>query len=180
MIETWVTSDTHFHHAALMKHYEDRGKFATIEELDEWMIDEWNARVKKNDVVFHMGDFGCFDINKNVEIVRRLNGKLHLVPGNHDRKLIKDERFQRRCSIIYQKDAAVSIEGQQIHLYHFPIWEWEQIHRGWWHLHGHLHAKPHGIPGKIMDAGADGNGLVPYHFDEVRAYMASRPVREHH
>lgn len=180
-IETWFTSDTHFLHEALLQHYEDRGRFANAVEMTEWMIEAWNKLIKPKDIVFHIGDFGAWDTDATVKVARRLNGKLHLVPGNHDRKLIQHRGFIERCSMIYPYSMAeISVEGQKIHLCHFPIWEWMQIHRGWWHIHGHVHGKPTGIPGKILDVGVDGHGLVPYHFDEVRAHMESRPVRFHH
>lgn len=181
MSEIWFTSDTHFTHGNLMKHYPDRARFKDEDEMKEWMIQEWNKRIQPKDTVYHIGDFGGKDADKDLKVARRLKGRLFYVPGNHDRKIVKLRGFQERCSMLYPYSyAEISIDKQKIVLCHFPIWEWNQIHREAWHIHGHVHAKPTGIPGKIMDAGVDGNGLVPYHFEDVRRHMNKRPVRFHH
>ncbi len=165
-----------------MKHYPTgRGRFENVNDLDDYMVQQWNARIGKRDRVFHIGDFGSFDIEHSIKILRRLNGEKILVPGNHDRKHTRDERFRSLWSKIFPYSyAEVSVEGQRIVLCHFPIWEWMQIHRGWWHIHGHVHGKPTGIPGKILDVGVDGHDLLPWSWEEVSAYMNDRPVRTHH
>lgn len=181
MSETWFTSDTHFSHQNLMQHYKHRLDCGSVENMIEVMIAKWNDRVRPGDTVYHTGDFGGKDSLLDAKIAWRLNGKLHFLPGNHDRKILKQPKFVNRCSVIYPYSyAEISIDKQKIVLCHYPIWEWNQLHRGWWHLHGHLHAKPHGIPGKIMDIGSDGNDLAPYHLDEVRKFMDARPIRYHH
>jgi calcineurin-like phosphoesterase family protein len=180
-MNTFFISDTHFGHANLMKHYPDRNRFGTVEELDEWMIQEWNKKIGKKDKVYHIGDFGSFNVEHSTRVVRRLNGSKELVPGNHDKKHIKTDAFAREWAAIHPYSyKEISVEGQQIVLSHFPIWEWMQIHRGWWHVHGHVHGKPTGIPGKIIDAGVDGSGLLPRSFEEVKAYMDARELRTHH
>lgn len=179
MSEIWFTSDTHFTHGNIMRHYKDRERFADEDEMCEYMVQQWNSMIHRRDTVFHIGDFGGHDASKDVRVARRLNGKLHFVPGNHDRRLLKT-RFTERCARVYPYSyAEVSINKQKIILCHFPIWEWNGINRGTWHIHGHVHGKPTGIPGKIMDVGVDGNGLVPYHFTEVAEFMEQREVRHH-
>lgn len=181
MSEIWFTSDTHFTHGNLMKYYSHRAAFADEEEMAEGMVKLWNERIRPKDIVYHCGDFGGKDAQKDARLACRLNGRLHFLPGNHDKKILKERKFQVKCSVIYDYSyAEISINRQKIVLCHFPIWEWNGIHRGTWHIHGHVHGKPTGIPGKIMDVGADGNGLVPYHFDEVIRHMNERPIRYHH
>lgn len=180
-MNTFFASDTHFGHEALMKHYPDRGRFASVDEVDEHMIDNWNSKIGRKDLVYHIGDFGSFNVEHSIKIVRRLNGRKELVPGNHDRKHIASPIFAREWSQIHPYSyREISVEGQRIALCHFPLWEWMQIHRGWWHIHGHVHGKPTGIPGKILDVGVDGNNLTPWSFDEVKAFMEARPTRFHH
>lgn len=182
MTDIWFTSDTHFTHRNIMKHYPARSRFGEDEEaMCEWMIDQWNDMIKPKDTVYHIGDFGGYDTDRDVKVAAKLNGRLHYLPGNHDRKIVKNEKFQRRCSVMYPYSyAEISVEGQKIVICHFPIWEWNQMNRGVWHLHGHVHGKPTGIPGKIKDVSADGHGLLPYHFDEIREFMDLHPVRHHH
>lgn len=180
-MNTFFISDTHFTHDNLRVHYPARAAFRSVDELDEKMIETWNARISPKDKVYHIGDFGGWDIEKTSRIAHRLNGSKELIPGNHDKKALKDPKFQRAWSKIHPYSYhEISCEGQMIVLCHFPIWEWMQIHRGWWHLHGHVHGKPTGIPGKILDVGVDGHDLLPWSFDQVKRHMDNRPTRMHH
>ena len=51
---TWITSDTHFFHNRIIQ-YEDR-PFANAMEMNEQMIERWNSVVRKDDLVYHLGD----------------------------------------------------------------------------------------------------------------------------
>lgn len=179
--EIWFTSDTHFHHRNLMQHYAHRSVFADEVEMTEFQITLWNSLIKPKDIVYHIGDFGAYHHADSIAVVKRLNGRKHLVPGNHDIKLIKQAEFTRHWTEVFPYSyKEISVDKQKIILCHYPIWEWNQLHRGSWHLHGHLHGKPHGIPGKILDVGVDGNALRPYNLSDVREFMETRPVRYHH
>lgn len=181
MKNIWFAGDTHFGHDNLRKHYPARAAFASVQEQDEWMIQDWNSKVRPRDDVYFLGDFGCFNQDHEVRVINRLHGRIHYVPGNHDRKLIKRSGFQKRVSTLFPFSyGEVKIDGTYIVLSHFPIWEWERMHYGSWHIHGHVHAKPTGVPGKIFDAGVDGNNLSVYNFEEVRDFMNSREIRTHH
>lgn len=80
--DTFFTSDTHFYHTNILK-YCNR-PFKNTEEMNAILIEKWNAKVKKDDVIWHLGDF-CFGGKDNIkEIFPKLNGKINLVLGNHD------------------------------------------------------------------------------------------------
>ncbi len=53
---------------------------------DEAIIAAWNSRVKDDDVVWFLGDFGFKDTKKMQEIGRRLKGHKRMIMGNHDRE----------------------------------------------------------------------------------------------
>lgn len=181
MKNTWFASDTHFGHNNLRAHYAHRAEFDSCLEQDEWMIRDWNSRVHDRDDVYFVGDFGCYDQDYECTVLKRLKGKIHFVPGNHDRKLIKRPELIKRVTTLYPFSyGELKIDGKYIVLSHFPIWEWERMHHGAWHIHGHVHAKPTGVPGKIFDAGVDGNYLSVYNFEEVRSHMNSCEIRKHH
>ena len=59
--------------------------FAGAEEMNEAMIEKWNARVRKKDEVVIIGDLSFGSAQETNELVRRLKGKLYLIKGNHDR-----------------------------------------------------------------------------------------------
>ena len=52
----YITSDTWFGRPQILQ-IANRRDFQTIEEMDAVLIKNWNKKVKKNDVVFHLGNF---------------------------------------------------------------------------------------------------------------------------
>ena len=84
----YVTSDTHFNHSNIIR-YCNR-PFKDVDEMNEALIDNWNSVVGKNDKVIHLGDFAFGNRAKVENVFKRLNGKIDIVLGNHDRLKIKD------------------------------------------------------------------------------------------
>jgi calcineurin-like phosphoesterase family protein len=67
--------------------------------MDREIIRRWNERVKPNDTVIHMGDFGFLKGEKNFEYYRQqLNGNLVLFKGNHDNNNSMNSILQ--CGVI--------------------------------------------------------------------------------
>lgn len=85
----YISSDSHFDHANVLKFIDEktgiriRPEFDTIEEMNEEIIKRHNSVVSVNDTFYHLGDVG-FNKNKLNNILPRLNGKKRLVLGNHD------------------------------------------------------------------------------------------------
>lgn len=75
------TADLHFDHANIIK-YCDR-PFADVDEMNEGLVQRWNAVVSPGDRVTVLGDFSLS--TKSLHWVRKLNGRKVLVAGNHDR-----------------------------------------------------------------------------------------------
>lgn len=78
----WFTSDTHFGHAKVIE-YCDR-PFTDIREMDNELVKRWNAKVKKGDLVWHLGDFALASKEYVADIVSQLHGEIRLIKGNHD------------------------------------------------------------------------------------------------
>lgn len=78
----WFTSDTHFGHVKDFL-WAPRG-FNSIEEHDEIIIKNWNEIVNPNDDIYHLGDVMLNDNDHGIECINRLNGRIHLILGNHD------------------------------------------------------------------------------------------------
>lgn len=77
MNRVFVISDHHFGHQKIID-FESR-PFASAEEMDDYMIRQWNAVVAKNDRVFHLGDFSFYNKEKTKAIVEQLNGQKFLI-----------------------------------------------------------------------------------------------------
>lgn len=131
----YYISDTHFGHQNIIRHCSR--PFSSAEEMNETIISNWNKVVKPNDDVYHLGDVGHTSVNL-VEILGCLNGKKHLVIGNHDRKPLKDRDF-RKCFVEIHNMIEIADAGEQIVLCHYPLAEWNGYFKGTWHFYGHIH-----------------------------------------
>ena len=79
----YFTSDLHFDHAKAIKLC--LRPFATIEEMNQALIDNWNKTVTSKDEVYILGDITLsHNAEKAQNYLLQLNGIKHLVKGNHD------------------------------------------------------------------------------------------------
>lgn len=87
---TWVISDTHFNHNAILTFNDDTGKpvrpFDSVDQMNQCMLDNWNDTVKDGDTVIHCGDvlFGMDKVEWLQANFAKLPGKKKLALGNHD------------------------------------------------------------------------------------------------
>ena len=116
-------------------------------EHDKIIIENWNKKVNNNDTVYILGDIGRLGNNKDnayiCSIISQLKGKSKiLVVGNHDVKGLKDNRIsQLFTEITPYKEITDNFNGMNhnIVLSHYPILFWNNQHKGWIHLYGHVH-----------------------------------------
>ena len=138
MTNRFVISDTHFGHTnswQLFKRPDGSPlrPFTSTEEMDEAMIERWNAKVQPHDVVYHLGDVV---INrKYLHLVKRLNGKKRLVRGNHD--IFKDQDYR---DVGFDSLYGVRVFTDKFILSHIPLHPDCITHRFKVNVHGHLHA----------------------------------------
>lgn len=172
MKSSYFTSDHHFYHYNIIK-YTQR-PFSSTEEMNEAMFQNWNAVIKPDDYVYHLGDFAFCDVYKACDLLDRLNGIKFLIEGNHDRKLLKEKRFRDKFGWI-DKMAGVEVNGQYIILCHYAMRVWDKSHHGSWQLFGHSHAKLPDLPDSLsMDVGVDTNDFKPYSFDDIKQIMSKK------
>lgn len=77
----WFTSDEHYDHRNVIKYC--ARPFTDVDAMREEMIRRHNARVAHEDDVWHLGDFSLSESTVPL-VLPRLNGRHHLVTGNHD------------------------------------------------------------------------------------------------
>lgn len=166
----YFTADTHFGHDNIRRHC---GRpFKTVAKMDATLIANWNARVRAGDTVYHLGDF-AFKSSKGVEDYRRrLNGRIHLIRGNHDSK--EPGRLEAIFDSVHPL-LCITIEGQTIVLCHYAMRVWEKKHHGSWHLYGHTHGRLKDDSLSLsLDVGVDCNNYLPISFPEVRQRMVEK------
>lgn len=174
----FFTSDTHFWHNKIIMLA--KRPFTDVLEMNETLIERWNNKVGKGDHVYHLGDFSFGTAEQTLETLKRLNGNIHLVLGNHDKVIAKSGHIKAQfASVSSYKE--IKIADQALMLFHYPIAEWNKIHYGSWHLYGHVHGNRN-IDGKALDVGIDGplSNYDLLHFEEIKEFMKDRPVLTHH
>lgn len=83
MTRTWFTSDHHLGHDNIITL--SGRPFGTVEEMNEVLIERHNEVVRKNDLVWVLGDVAMGKIKETLPLWARFNGRKILVAGNHDR-----------------------------------------------------------------------------------------------
>ena len=80
----YATADEHYFHEGMITHC---GRpFDNVHEMNNLMINCNNKNIKKNDEVYHVGDFMWGEDYEMLKtLLKRLNGRHHLILGNHDR-----------------------------------------------------------------------------------------------
>lgn len=125
----YVISDLHLGHANILKHSGDLRGGTTLEEHDQWIIDQWNSVVTKQDLVYVLGDVA---MNRQaLHKVKRLKGSKHLCKGNHDIESLK--AYQEYFATIY----GIHNHRRVFWMSHAPIHPGSL--RGMFNLHGHTH-----------------------------------------
>ncbi len=118
--QVFFTSDTHF--SLERKVRLKQVPFKTVEEMDKELINRWNSVVGTNDVVYHLGDFGDYNL------VKKLNGKVILICGNYEKNDYKDfQKFRQRLKAlgffeVYEKGLSLDekLLGERVFLTHKP------------------------------------------------------------
>ena len=115
----YYIADLHFFHGALNEKMDRRG-FASVEEMNEYMIEKWNKKVRKNDDVVIIGDLSWGNVQETNALLQRLKGKLYLVCGNHDRFVNNKEMNLDRFKWV-KHYAELSDNRRKVVLCHYPI-----------------------------------------------------------
>jgi calcineurin-like phosphoesterase family protein len=170
MSRVFFTADTHFGCARTLA--VRKRPFASVEEMDEVLIARWNAAVREDDEVYHLGDFATLEGDNLGAVLDRLSGRIHVLLGNND---AADAIARARRFVSVAEMRELTLEGQRIFLCHYPMRDWPNAWRGAWHLFGHVHGRLDREPlGLSLDVGVDSHGYAPVPFASVARAMAGR------
>ena len=139
--KTYVTSDLHFNHTGVLSM--ERKQFSTIEEHNEYIINEYNKVVHENDTCYILGDVGFINpkhssLKELSILVKRLHGKKILIRGNHDIFTNQEAINQLGFSAVYDGPIYLPYSKGSIILSHEPVQEC--FHNPYCiNVHGHLH-----------------------------------------
>ncbi|WP_106791164.1 metallophosphoesterase family protein [Aquimarina sp. Aq78] len=176
MGKIFFTSDHHFGHSNIIK-FSNR-PFQSIEEMNEVLIDKWNEKIRKNDHVYHLGDVGLINPKKLEKILSRLNGKIYLIKGNHEKSAEScKDRFEwiKDYYELIVNDADFEKGNQLLVLFHYGMRVWNASHWGTYHLYGHSHGTLPDNPNSLsFDIGVDCHNFYPLSYSDVKSIMLSK------
>jgi calcineurin-like phosphoesterase family protein len=179
-------SDPHWGHKNIISL--SKRPFATIEEMNEAFIENYNRTVPKDGTVIWTGD--CFFLGKPraKEIMDRLHGIKLLVRGNHDMKPV--DMYKIGFTLVCES-MEMMIAGERVKISHFPykpqftLWQkflklirgpkrhydlrylnLRPVDNGGWLIHGHTH-NPNRLNGKQIHVGVDAWNYAPVSYNQI-------------
>lgn len=186
----FYTADLHLGHARIIDFC--KRPFATVEEMNETLVANWNRVVQKGDRVFVVGDFSMkMERTALRTLFDRLEGDKHLLIGNHDHDDVLKLSWASKRDIATVDDPI----GKKVVLCHYGLREWPHFFRGALHFYGHSHCN---LPGnsrsddvgvdavaryRALAAGRDAlspDDFAPVTLDEMLTYMNPRPLYDPH
>ena len=186
----YFTSDVHFGHKNVLRYHPKRRVEANImydtltdnsnealRQHDEWLIDLWNSTVRKQDYVFHLGDFSWYNAGQTEKLLNKLHGRKFFIRGNHDQAIrnldnyfewvgdIKEAKFTNNQFKFIDPNETFCVE-----MCHYPLLTWNRRSHGSVCAHGHTHGALDDFntnSGELrVDVGID-SMLGNYHFIEL-------------
>ena len=177
----YFISDTHFGHRRILQY--SRQIFDNIEQMDQAILNEINAVVGVNDVLYILGDFCIY--NKEPIYYRSLIqcSKVHIVLGNHDLcRKGKIRNFDGFTTVNHVNQ--IIAYNKKIYLSHYPHRSWPSSHKGSYHLYGHVHGKldheDRSSTRRTLDVGVDNTSNYgkplgqPWSFKEIQKILDER------
>ena len=161
MSKTFVIADTHFGDDNIRK-FENR-PFDTVIQMTRGLIERWNETVSENDTVYVLGDFCVESEIKTVLAENKLNGKIILIVGNHD-KGFEEEYRKYGVEVI---EHPIILDGFWI-LSHEPMYVSEQTPYA--NVFGHVHNNPmyKTVSSRSYCVSAERIGFMPIDFEVVK------------
>lgn len=188
----FYTSDLHFGHANIIRHC--NRPFASVEEMDEALIKNWNAKVTNGDTVYILGDLMFRNKIPPEEYLSSLKGKKYLVVGNHDKAWMKKVDLSK-WFVDVEMMRFFTESQRKITICHYPMMSWPFSNHEGWMIYGHIHENTNvdywpliAHNTHMLNAGVDINGFSPVSFEEMQQnnlehiakWAARRIVEENH
>lgn len=174
----YFTSDLHLYHDRAFV-YEPRG-FNNIYDMNDAIVKNWNSIVTEEDEVYILGDLMLNDNDNAIKLVKQLNGKIHIILGNHD--TVTRTNLYRECHNVIDVSYATVIKYKGYHFYlsHYPTMtgnlEKESLKQCMCCLFGHTHSKDkfyNDIP-FMYNVAADAHNCTPVNIDTIIEDMKAK------
>tara|TARA_B110000967_G_scaffold75441_1_gene78072 strand:+ start:2394 stop:2918 length:525 start_codon:yes stop_codon:yes gene_type:complete len=136
-MKIFVTSNQQFGRAGSIKAY--KRPFTDVEEMDKYLIKQWNTVVNTEDTVFVLGNF-AWDPESGEKLTKLLNGSIYVLPGEWD-KASKDISDIAGSTLKYHVAAIKQITALKAVLSYWPLTDWPKKKNGFISFIGHPNKK---------------------------------------
>ena len=169
----YFTSDLHFCHNKSFL-FTPRG-FDNVEDMNKAIVENWNNIITDEDEIYVLGDLMLNDNVEGMRLLSSLNGKIHIILGNHD----TDARLQLYMNVHNIEDMCYStiIKYNKYHFYlsHYPsltssMRDEKPVKHCLINLHGHTHQDVNFLFEEnpfIYHVGVDSHNCSPVSVEEV-------------
>lgn len=168
--KTFFTSDLHLNHFNIAKYC--YRPFESRKEMNDALIANWNSVVPEDGIVVCCGDFTLIreeNLREYEKLAKKLNGRILLIRGNHDRVplVIEDNPDSKFIAIVDM--ARLVIDGVRIMATHYPLLAYPAEYQIFGHIHTMSDGTVHGTDGPVVnklnknqyDVGVDQNNYTP-------------------
>ena len=183
-MNNWFTSDWHLGHEKLI--LQGRG-FSSIEEHDQYILDNVFSYTKPGDNLYLLGDifwkYSSHAVAQLMGSFKKHKLRIFWIFGNHDKKSWVNFKVVQWAGQI--KD--ITIDKQPLTLSHYPMLVYNRSHYGGINLFGHIHhgdntrkamddnPKIEGILGKALNVNVEFHEYRPIEFEEVLEAVKDKP-----
>jgi calcineurin-like phosphoesterase family protein len=165
----FFTADLHLGHEEVIA--KRHRPFASVTEMNEALIENYNQRVTADDTVYILGDL-CHRLTEEEanRLIARLNGRKILLRGNHD--VDYDPALFEGMHDFLMED----FDGRRFVMIHYALIDWPGRKKGGIHLHGHMHeSRAYNEENRRnglfrYDVGVDANDYRPVSLPEILAF----------
>jgi calcineurin-like phosphoesterase family protein len=116
--------------------------------------------------------------SKARQILAQLNGRIHLITGNHESAALACTDCFEWVKDYYElivEDPEAHQGKRLIVLFHYAMRVWNASHHGSWQLYGHSHGQlPDDETMLSFDVGVDCHDFYPISYQEVKVIMAKK------
>ena len=160
MSKIYITSDLHFNHKAMVE--QKFRSFKTLEEMNTYIINQWNSVVSNEDVVYILGDFAFGSYKLLWQGL--LKGNLIFIKGNHDPN-----------SLTNIHSMIIKFKGKMFELIHNPE---DCTYTTDYVLHGHIHKTGGDFitdePGRFYNVNTELHKFKPKLLNEILGELQNR------
>lgn len=182
----FFTSDTHFGNDEILKR--ENRPFKNGKKFEKTIFKIWNSQVKKDDIIYHLGDYVNYNKNctngwqKGLKNIKRCKAKVILIIGNDEQRIIRDffsndfDSFKDYCKGLgfydVKKEDYLNFRGLKVYLNHYPC----KHKQNYLNLFGHTHRitgvwKPFGL-----NVGCDLNHFYLFTEEEIVRLVGQKEI----